>query len=42
MNKNIDLGFGVKLKILDTDYAKSFELSNEDAEKSQMLGMKLN
>ena len=28
MNKKIDLGFGVELEVLDTDFAKSFELKN--------------
>ena len=41
MDKTINLGFGVELEVLDTSYAKSFELKNNEAKMSQMLGMKL-
>jgi hypothetical protein len=41
MNKKIDIGFGVELEILDTSYAKTHKLINNEARMDQFLGFKL-
>ena len=37
----IDLGFGVELETMDSSYAKSFALRNNELKLTQELGMKL-
>ena len=36
-----DTGFGVRLIITDTDYAKSFEYDNLETKKRDILSMRL-
>jgi hypothetical protein len=37
----ISLGFDIELEIIETEFAKSFELRNNDAKLSQNLGLQL-
>ena len=39
--KKINLGMNVELNILDTDFAKSFEVRNKETKRSIDLGMRL-
>lgn len=41
MNKTINLGLGVELDIIDTDFARSHHLRNEETKYQIELGMKL-
>lgn len=41
MNKTINLGLGVELDIVDTDFAKSFHLRNEETKHKIDLGIRL-
>jgi len=41
MIKQIELNFGVKIEVADTDYAKSHILINDLARMDQVLAMKL-
>ena len=39
--KTIELGLGVKIEILDTDFALSHKLVNDDSKMDQYLGWRL-
>ena len=41
METTKDIGFGLKLRIVDTDYALSHELINNEARMDTELGMRL-
>ena len=41
MEKTIDLNFGIQLKKVDTDYAKTTDLINNEARMDTRLGEKL-
>jgi len=41
MQKEINLGFNIRLEISDTSYAKSFDLLNDETKMAQELGMRL-
>lgn len=37
----IDLGMNVQLEVIDTDYAKSFQIFNDETKRAIDLGMRL-